>query len=68
MRRKPSLLKRYTVTYLAHGSLIARYNVTADNAADAEIRAGQTFWPSHPQFSIVGENEGLEIRAEPAHA
>jgi hypothetical protein len=60
--------KPYVVTYLVQGSLVARYNVTADNAADAEIRAGQTFWPSHPEFSIFGENEGLEIRADTAHA
>jgi hypothetical protein len=68
MKQSPQPQKPYVVMYLVHGSVAARYNVAADSQGDAEIRAGQTFWPSHPEFSILGENEGLEIRAELAHA
>ena len=67
MRRKPSLMKAYVVTYSVRGTAIAMYRVAADSAADAQVRTGTMFWPSHPEFSISGENEGLEIRAEAAH-
>jgi hypothetical protein len=61
-------MKPYVVTYSIRGTTIAMYRVAADSAADAEARTGTMFWPSHPEYSTFGENEGLEIRAESANA
>ena len=62
VKRHRSLMSPHTVIYDNHGVEIARIDVIADSPADAEIRADNRFYREHPEFPLLGENEGLSCR------